>query len=708
MDFGGGRVTSENQASVPENCLLVANNILVHSGAPQPIAGYKLVQTLDLIKVERMYSFERATDKKQFFVATGPNSGGGNSIILATIDGSGAVQVLSTTEAAADYDFLQTVHTLYMANGVAPKKVIDVAGVNTLESWGLQLPPQAPTIETGAGTLNLVFGRRYVYSEVRKWTDAQGVERFHISAPSDFSAHTGPLGARVADAGITSGLKQLVSATAVFVAGDVGVSVIVKGAGVGGGDLITVIDTFTNATTVQLHDAASTTVANATLYYRNKTVTVGGMIKFNPQATHFWIFATTDTIIDGTDSYFFAAEIPSAQTSWADSLYDTDLDTTRSAPWDNYPPPAGALIALEYQGRAALIYDDKLQLSALNEIDLGIAMDAFPKTLLFPIPGGVKNFIGAGVFQNTLLIATEDKWIRITYDASTGTFTKTDNVLFPGAVSRKAIKEIHGRWVWLGRDKKLWAWTGVSGDDPLPANNSILASSADQLSADDVSDALLNDCELQWFSRGTFDFAILLSSSDHNVNGEKDWIQMWDLTPIVGSKTVQGYVQQPSLTDFFPYDQMHSSLVAKSNGSLYTFLGSNVDGKIFRWPDGNTFNGEAIDNAAFGTPWMKIADGKLRLFFTKILSNIAEAYTQLRVRVSAGNGTSRISQSVDAETIALGQDDDNPDTTVAVVNMNQKGLSNGQFVKLFVIFPALDMQMTIDAIQVWYKQLKKV
>jgi len=68
-----------------------------------------------------------------------------------------------------------------------------------------------------------------------------------------------------ADAIMTSGSAALSSATASFVAGDVGRAVIVVGAGVDGADLRTTISAYTSATQVTLGTAASQTVSRATL-----------------------------------------------------------------------------------------------------------------------------------------------------------------------------------------------------------------------------------------------------------------------------------------------------------------------------------------------------------------------------------------------------------------------------------------------------------
>ena len=77
---------------------------------------------------------------------------------------------------------------------------------------------------------------------------------------------TGQDGARtVADGGITAAATTLTSATAAFTSDDVGKQVIVAGAGADGVNLVTTIDTVTDASNVELSDAAETTVADASV-----------------------------------------------------------------------------------------------------------------------------------------------------------------------------------------------------------------------------------------------------------------------------------------------------------------------------------------------------------------------------------------------------------------------------------------------------------
>lgn len=100
----------------------------------------------------------------------------------------------------------------------------------------------------------------------RRWTAGLTVEDFSETyRPSIFSTLAIWDDARaVTDATMTNGSATLQSATANFVAGDVGRSVEVFGAGPGGQPLVTTIFARTNSTTVTLSRAAYANVASAT------------------------------------------------------------------------------------------------------------------------------------------------------------------------------------------------------------------------------------------------------------------------------------------------------------------------------------------------------------------------------------------------------------------------------------------------------------
>jgi hypothetical protein len=706
-DWSQGRHTSDNQATVPNNALLVARNIIRQIGALKPTPGYTLVQDTTLKLIERLYSFERQTDQQQFLMVTG-----GQQIARCKIDGSAPPAIMSNAEADGDFDFVENAFALFANNGARAWKLINIEGVETIVPWGLQPAVGPPAIALGNGGLNLTYGTRYVYSEVFRWTDSLGTERYHISVPSDFSAHSGPLGLTVTDGAMNATSALLDSGTAGFTAGDVGTQIVVEGAGPSGGPLAATIAAYISADSVTLSVPAVTTVVGATVNYRLKAVTLSDITAVNPQTTHFWIFRVQDSPIGASGTYFFVAEIPVAQSTYVDDAADVDLDTTREAPFLNYPPPLGNIM-LEYGGRAVILNGDTVYLSALSEISLGVAYECFPAELEFIVPGGIKNLTAGIIFQQQALLSTQDYWFQISGQDIT-TFQMLDQVIKPGSIGRKTVLVVHGRLIWLGTDKKLWTWNGVIGTDPVPMSVSLHGNSLDQLNMSDLSTTYLAECELQWYSNGTFDWIVLVAASVDTTEGEKDWIQIWDLSPVTGVLTIQGPIPQPAESDFFPYDLFATSLSAESAGLPYIFFGGKDNGLVFRWPDGLLFNGLIVKDALVGTPWIQLADAKARPLFAKILTNMEDAKSNFHFAAIASKGVDPSIQPVDVD---LEADVDGAliDDTVARANlMTQPGTSFGNWLKVFVAFPA-DVatedtlpDLSLSAIEIYHKPLPGV
>ena len=95
---------------------------------------------------------------------------------------------------------------------------------------------------------------------------------------AEFNARHGQFGGKgdgvvLSDAAITSGDATLTSASAAFVAADVGKAIMVKGAGTSGGALVTTIASRNSATSVELSATASTTVSGATAIYGSDDTT---------------------------------------------------------------------------------------------------------------------------------------------------------------------------------------------------------------------------------------------------------------------------------------------------------------------------------------------------------------------------------------------------------------------------------------------------
>jgi hypothetical protein len=632
-DFSGGRVTSENQATIPPNCLLVGRNVLVHAGASQPIPGYtvfKSYTSLGAVKINRQFEYERQTDHTHFMFVVYTDGGGAVKLGYHSMDDNSVPPTfLKIIPGSADINFFPTVHSLYFSNETYAGKVINDAGTDKVVPWGLQAPASALVVTIQAGTLNLTFGTSYVYCEVFQWTDNQGVTRFHIGPPSDFSAHTGPLAA--------------------------------------------------------------------------KQVKLTGLAAVNPNTTHFWIFRVLDSIAGGSGSYFFVSAIPVASTFFIDNIVDNNLDTTIGAPFRNTPPTPSTIV-LDWSKRAVMVNGEKVLISANDEIDQGIPQECFPSPLTFRVPSGSKTCTGASIFNQALMVATNERWFRLR-NPNVDQFQEDDFIIGPGSVNHQGIRVIHGRLVWTAPDKKIWAWSGIDGDDPVPASVSIHASSEDQLTMGDIESTLIAQCQMEWYSNGTFDFAMLLVSSRFNESGEKDWVQMWDLSPIVGVKTIQGPLPQPALTDFFPGDKFECLRVGRENGVPYVYFGSATNGDIFRWPDGNAFNDEGVE-AMFGSPWVKLGKTKAKLYWVKMQTNTLNAKDKFKLYAAVSSGTPSTVSFIEVP-LEPWVDANIDEPTAARGKLNVvRGLTIGNWIRLLVAFPDDTDDHSVDLLEVSFAPIK--
>jgi len=109
--------------------------------------------------------------------------------------------------------------------------------------------------------------------------DSNGQDRWGVGAPLAGRGEIGPFvvlmeipesdfrTTTLADGAIAAADNTLTSATAAFTAGDVGRAIVVNGAGAAGANLTTTIASINSGTSVELTDAAGTTVAGATFRY---------------------------------------------------------------------------------------------------------------------------------------------------------------------------------------------------------------------------------------------------------------------------------------------------------------------------------------------------------------------------------------------------------------------------------------------------------
>jgi hypothetical protein len=189
-DFRGGRQTNVNLATMAENRALMTQNVsLEGDGTVHKRDGYTSFLTSAYLADDphSMFDWQRDSDGLQFLVmATG------NNIWIWKPLTSSTPLLSSSGSNAQKFDFAGNAFSLYMNNGLVALKLVNVLGTETAYHWGLPDPVGAPTVAKVAGTATLKYGRQYVYCYVSKWTDAQGVARYHIGAPSGLSVNSGP------------------------------------------------------------------------------------------------------------------------------------------------------------------------------------------------------------------------------------------------------------------------------------------------------------------------------------------------------------------------------------------------------------------------------------------------------------------------------------------------------------------------------------
>lgn len=569
--FSGGRYTKRNLLNVSGDHVLMAKDIiLTGDGAAHKRPGYTLVKALGW-ETRKIFDFRRQSDFRQIILLAGSGK-----LAFMNADGTGYTELSTVEDQNAIFDFATNVFGAYCSNGVESYRLVDVAGTLTKWNWGIAAPLSAPTVSLGAGTLNLTYGRQYVYCYVSKWTDSTGVARIHIGAPSPTSAGTGA---------VTDGV-----------------------------------------------------------------ITVGGLIaSADPQVTHIWVFSTNDTPTNTTSALEFAAEITNGTTSWGDDQPDTALDPTRLAPYENYPAPAGTILVQFAQnilvgGIAG--HPDLVQSSGLGEVTLGIPQESFPLDLFFNVPGGIKAITAMIVFNQAVMLSTQDFWFQLT-GTSASTFQEQDNIIAPGAAGPRCVCVLGGWLLWLGIDKKLWAWNGAS--EPIEISWKIARrDGGGMLAMEDLSAAQLATAELRGYSFGRYQLMALFCQTSENPQSYLDWVQLWDVSVLsgpagpFGQLTEDGRLQTSAESDMFPAHAMVASANVLVAAFAYLYI-ADVNGNIYRWPDGFTDSGlsyapllgsEFSDLSAPNEP----ADALKRMRTLDVKTSRGDAATAFSVFAAATDG----------------------------------------------------------------------
>ena len=319
----------------------------------------------------------------------------------------------------------------------------------------------------------------------------------------------------------------------------------------------------------------------------NQALVVGGIVpSTDPQVTNIWIFQTYDAAVNTQSTFYFAAELTNGVTSYADTLPDSAVDVTRTAPFDNHPAPVSPVLTT-FQSRIwALVKLVGAQFSSYSETFLGIPEESWPSVNFYPIPSGDRS---ANSFQNpnngtSLWIGTEEYWDSLSgYDYTA--YSANDRFLSPGTAGKQLVVTTPAYTVWIGPDKKMWAYNGlVSSSQDIPAQAAELSypidtSLAGTVSMNDLTASQLSGAILLYFSYGSLHYLILFANTDGTQN--YNWMALWQLN--IEGQSVSGIYQ----TDKFPSHPICAAANIDVGDQPFVFLG-DANGNIFRWPDGYT------------------------------------------------------------------------------------------------------------------------
>lgn len=338
-----------------------------------------------------------------------------------------------------------------------------------------------------------------------------------------------------------------------------------------------------------VHVGAPSPMSANTGPFTNKVVNVTNLTaSTNPRVTHIWVFSSTDLADGQAGAFVFNGEVANGTTSFGDSNTVAQLDITRVLPINNLPAPAYKW-SIEYQGRivAMGIPDDPAAIycSGLEEVDLGIPQETFPANVRFRVPGKAKTITGGVQFDQTLMVGTPSMWFQISgFDADT--FQKTDDIIEPGPVGFHAVDVVQNQLIWMGPDKKLWAWDFSSAPVDLSAK---LAQPLFGLRAmTDISDAQLPNVIVRAYTFGRYHLVWVGVSTDGSAG--INWLQCWDASSLLGANGYRTYLSDGSMvgiaeSDFNFIHRMTAFTPVLVGNTKYMFMGDN-NGNIYRWPDG--------------------------------------------------------------------------------------------------------------------------
>ena len=421
----------------------------------------------------------------------------------------------------------------------------------------------------------------------------------------------------------------------------------------------------------------------------------------DPQVNFIWIFEVTDSPINTSATYFFAAEITNGTTSYGDALLDSDLDQTRLAPFDNNPAPPAAILA-EFQNRIAAANGSLLQLSGFDEITLGIPEESWPTDLFFNVPSGKRTISAMTSLQQgtVLAVSTQDFFYLYTgYDAST--FTEQDKVATPGIAGPLAFVLTPLGLAHVTANQSVRLWNGASGNT-TSISDDIAKKFPNTYALEDFDPSYIQNTVCCWYEFGSFSILVVFAKTSDSATAGFNLMQLWSFT--TEARDTSGMYGAGSgvytqLTGTYQTDKLPSDILTAAGSVDVGFAGQNfifmgdANGNVYRWPDGfmdnlNPYVGVA--QLAWGLP----NEGKSRFFWADVVTDRADSATSFGVYAATADAPD---ETLPPTQLAVQQLPSPVNQSQFAIrgSMNAQGVATGKYVSLWLTFPQDNNDATV-------------
>jgi hypothetical protein len=426
----------------------------------------------------------------------------------------------------------------------------------------------------------------------------------------------------------------------------------------------------------------------------NQVVTLSGLqVSADNQVNYIWIFEVSDSPINTSATYYFAAEIPNGQTSWGDTLLDAALDTTRLAPYDNNPAPPAAILA-EFQNRIVACNGNLIQLSGYSEITLGIPEESWPIDLFFDLPSGKRTISAAISAQEgtILLVCTQDYWYSYTgYDATT--FAEQDRIASPGAAGPLALVQTPVGLAYLAASQSLRLWN-TTAQEPAEISDQICKSLYGTYAMQDIDPKYIGGSALCWFDYGPMNVLAVFARTSDFAGPGWNLMQLWsfatearDTSGMYGAASgIYAQLIGTFQTDKIPSVAMTAagSVEVGFQGERYIFMG-DAAGNVYRWPDGFLDNGNPYVGVA-QLAWAQPNEGKSRFYWADVVTDRADSATSFGMYGITADAPDQMIAPIQMAVQQL-PSPVNQSAFAIRGSMNAKGLATGEYVSLYLVFP---------------------